>query len=122
MALIPLPRRIVQIRIVEAAVRSPALTQQPSNRTRESGMSSKPVILESLHSTVVSLTGMPRKPFPPLVQAAVLIHCRRRCAFCFCLENDAGEKAGQLAHIDRNPENNARENAAFLCLEHHSRY
>jgi hypothetical protein len=65
---------------------------------------------------------MPRKLFPPMVQATVVVQCRRRCALCFCLENDTDEKTGQLAHIDRNPENNAKENAAFLCLEHHSRY
>jgi hypothetical protein len=65
---------------------------------------------------------MPRKPFLPMVQATVLVQSRRRCALCLCLNNDTGEKVGQLAHIDRNPENNNKENAAFLCLEHHSRY
>jgi hypothetical protein len=32
------------------------------------------------------------------------------------------EKQGQIAHIDRNPENNDPNNLAFLCLEHHDRY
>ncbi len=41
---------------------------------------------------------------------------------CFCLDDDHGLKRGQLAHIDRNPENDAPENLAFLCAAHHDEY
>jgi hypothetical protein len=63
-----------------------------------------------------------RRPFSPAVQAAIFVKCRRRCALCFCLDGDSGKKDGQLAHIDRNPQNNASENAAYLCTQHHSDY
>ncbi len=52
----------------------------------------------------------------------MLVNCRRICALCFCLKQDFKEKPGQLAHIDRNPDNNDPDNAAFLCTEHHDRY
>jgi hypothetical protein len=65
---------------------------------------------------------MTRKNFPKAIEADVLIQCRRRCAFCFCLEGDTLVKRGQLAHIDRNPANASRENAAFLCTPHHDEY
>jgi hypothetical protein len=65
---------------------------------------------------------MPRKSFPESVQTEVLVKCRRRCAFCYWLDQDADEKEGQVAHIDRNPENNAKKNAAWLCTKHHARY
>jgi hypothetical protein len=65
---------------------------------------------------------MSRKPFPESVQTEVLVKCRRRCAFCYLIDQDADEKEGQVAHIDRNPENNAKENAAWLCTKHHARY
>jgi hypothetical protein len=65
---------------------------------------------------------MPRKSFPDKVQADVLVKCRRRCVLCFCLNGDDLEKRGQLAHIDRDPENDTPENAAFLCSPHHDRY
>ncbi len=65
---------------------------------------------------------MTRKSFPKAIEAEVLIQCRRRCAFCFCLEGDTRVKKGQLAHIDRNPANASKENAAFLCTQHHDEY
>jgi hypothetical protein len=65
---------------------------------------------------------MPRRSFSDKIQADVLVKCRRRCALCFCLKGDDREKRGQLAHIDRNSENDAPENAAFLCSPHHDRY
>jgi hypothetical protein len=80
------------------------------------------MILEAFRGAVLCFTAMPRKSFPAVVQTEVLVKCRRRCALCFCLERDGDPKEGQLAHIDRNPENNAPENAAFLCTEHHPRY
>lgn len=55
-------------------------------------------------------------------QAVVLTMCRRRCCLCYGLDNDTSEKAGQIAHIDRDPENNRLGNLAFLCLTHHDAY
>lgn len=65
---------------------------------------------------------MRRKRFPTTVETEVLTKCRRRCALCFGLNSDTTIKTGQLAHIDRNPENPAPENAAFLCTHHHAEY
>jgi len=31
-------------------------------------------------------------------------------------------KKGQIAHLDRDPQNNRLDNLAFLCLEHHDQY
>lgn len=65
---------------------------------------------------------MPHKPFPPSVEISVLTKCRRRCALCYGLHNDFAEKRGQLAHIDRDGENIAEGNAAYLCTLHHDLY
>jgi hypothetical protein len=67
-------------------------------------------------------TPMNRRDFPKAVKIEVLTKCRRRCALCFALEGDIGTKRGQLAHIDRNPANSSKENAAFLCTQHHDEY
>ena len=63
-----------------------------------------------------------RKPIPEEVTTQVLLACRRRCCLCFHLNHDATEKAGQIAHVDRNPANNHPDNLAFLCLPHHNTY
>ena len=63
-----------------------------------------------------------RRGFTKQVEAEVLVESRRRCALCFGLDGDTTEKEGQLAHIDRDPTNSARENAAWLCTKHHARY
>jgi hypothetical protein len=63
-----------------------------------------------------------RKPVPLDIQAAVLILSRRRCAFCFGLDNDLSEKNGQIAHINHKPNDSRQENLAFLCLDHHDKY
>jgi hypothetical protein len=65
---------------------------------------------------------MDRKKFPKAVKIEVLTRCRRRCVLCFALEGDMSAKRGQLAHIDRNPANASKENAAFLCTPHHDEY
>src|SRR5437867_9841867 len=65
---------------------------------------------------------MPRRKISPNTIADVLLASRRRCCICFALTEDASEKAGQIAHLDRDPSNSAPENLAFLCLEHHDRY
>jgi len=38
------------------------------------------------------------------------------------LNRDIKEKRGQIAHVDRNAENNDISNLAYLCLEHHDIY
>ena len=45
----------------------------------------------------------------------MLVASRRRCALCYGLDGDTTEKAGQIAHVDRDAENTAEENAAWLC-------
>jgi len=63
-----------------------------------------------------------RKKIPQDVVVDVLTSCRRRCCVCFAIRGDDGEKKGQIAHLDRDPNNNAMDNLAFLCLEHHDQY
>jgi len=53
-----------------------------------------------------------RIPIPQSVQDAVLLANRHACCVC------QGKKV-QLHHIDENPANNAAENIAALCLDHH---
>jgi len=55
-------------------------------------------------------------------EAKVLIMSRRRCCICFGLNRDDNIKKGQIAHLDRNNENDDFDNLAFLCLEHHDEY
>jgi hypothetical protein len=63
-----------------------------------------------------------RATIPPEVIADVLVMARRRCCICFALSNDADEKKGQVAHLDRDPSNNSRDNLVFLCFDHHDQY
>ena len=63
-----------------------------------------------------------RKGIPPKVVAEVITASRRRCCVCLALRRDEAEKKGQIAHLDHDPSNNAPENLAFLCLEHHDQY
>jgi hypothetical protein len=65
---------------------------------------------------------MNRQHTPRSTQIAVLTKCRRRCAFCFYFNSDVEVKKGQVAHIDRNPENDAEDNLAYLCQPHHDEY
>lgn len=55
-------------------------------------------------------------------EAEVLIKSGRRCCICFGLHSDLECKRGQIAHLDRNHQNNNVENMAFLCLQHHDEY
>ncbi len=64
----------------------------------------------------------PRATISPEVIADVLAMSRRRCCVCFSLSSDTEEKKGQVAHIDRDSSNSARDNLVFLCLDHHDRY
>jgi hypothetical protein len=63
-----------------------------------------------------------RTPVPKETETVVLLLSRRRCAFCFGLDNDVTRKEGQLAHINRERNDNRQENLAFLCLPHHDEY
>lgn len=63
-----------------------------------------------------------RKAIAPDTQAEVLLKSRRRCCICFGLNRDTLIKQGQIAHLDRDPSNNAEDNLAFLCLDHHDQY
>jgi hypothetical protein len=65
---------------------------------------------------------MPRKKISDTVKNNILVKSRRRCALCYGLDNDTNVKDGQIAHIDRNNENNTEENLAYLCLNHHNLY
>ena len=65
---------------------------------------------------------LPRKQFPPSVVTELLVASRRRCALCYGLDGDTTEKEGQIAHVDRNRSNVIKENGAWLCTKHHSRY
>lgn len=65
---------------------------------------------------------MARKAIPIEVKNNIMIKSKRRCAYCFGLYNDLNVKNGQIAHIDRDNENNLEENLAYLCLDHHNLY
>lgn len=57
---------------------------------------------------------------PPDVEASILAKYARRCALCFGVNADLGEKHGQIAHLDHDPANACEDNLAFLCQAHHS--
>jgi hypothetical protein len=63
-----------------------------------------------------------RKKISEDVVADITSGSRRRCCICFALDKDDQEKAGQIAHLDHDPSNNAPDNLAFLCLRHHDDY
>lgn len=63
-----------------------------------------------------------RTTTPKNIETEVLLQSGRRCCLCFGIEKDFLPKKGQIAHLDRNPANNALENLAFLCLQHHDEY
>ena len=65
---------------------------------------------------------MNRPPVPIKTETSVLLKCRRRCCICYGLERDHRIKQGQIAHLDKNRENNIIENLAFLCLAHHDQF
>jgi len=65
---------------------------------------------------------MERKKIPDPIETQVLTLSRRRCALCFGLSTDLEEKVGQIAHLDKNPENNDFDNLVFLCFSHHDKY
>ncbi|SEM67534.1 hypothetical protein SAMN05216325_10141 [Nitrosomonas marina] len=56
------------------------------------------------------------------IQTDVLTASRRRCCICYGLNGDLEIKRGQIAHLDKNRENNKLDNLAFLCMDHHDEY
>ncbi len=63
-----------------------------------------------------------RKSISKSVEATVLLKSRRRCCICFGLDRDTLLKSGQIAHLDKNRDNNTESNLAFLCFHHHDEY
>ncbi|MCP4370787.1 MAG: hypothetical protein GY797_22140 [Deltaproteobacteria bacterium] len=69
------------------------------------------------------MTNNRRKKASPSIETQIFVSSGRRCCICFGLENDFKVKDdGQIAHLDKNRENNKIDNLAFLCLNHHNRY
>ena len=65
---------------------------------------------------------MPRKHISSDNQAEVLVRSGRRCCICFGLHQKFDVVQGQIAHLDRNNENDSLENLVFLCLSCHDLY
>jgi hypothetical protein len=65
---------------------------------------------------------MARKNIKSETETEVLVESRRRCAFCFGLKSDTSVKKGQIAHIDQDNSNAAKDNLVFLCILHHDEY
>ncbi len=65
---------------------------------------------------------MARSPVPEAVQTEVLTLSRRRCCICFGLNQDLTIVRGQIAHLDKDPNNNDLDNLAFLCMAHHDEH
>lgn len=63
-----------------------------------------------------------RKKLVDTIASQVMIDCKRRCAICVGINQDRESKRGQIAHIDRNRQNNKYANLAFLCIPHHDDY
>ena len=59
---------------------------------------------------------------PQEVETMVLTSSARRCALCFGLNHDFTEKAGQIAHVDKDRSDSSYDNLVWLCLKHHDRY
>lgn len=63
-----------------------------------------------------------RQSIPKETQTMVLTKSKRRCALCYGLNNDTNEKTGQIAHLDKNRNNNNFNNLVWLCFDHHDKY
>jgi len=63
-----------------------------------------------------------RKYIPKDVETQVLMDSKRVCCLCAGLNNNFKEQRGQIAHIDKNNENNKENNLAWLCFNHHDKY
>jgi len=65
---------------------------------------------------------MARRGIPQETKTIILIKSKRRCAFCFGLDNNTDEQEGQIAHINHNNSDNNEDNLVWLCLKHHNKY
>lgn len=63
-----------------------------------------------------------RKKLKDTVVTDLFADCRRVCAMCYALANDATPKYGQIAHLDHDRTNDDPDNLAYLCLAHHDEY
>lgn len=70
---------------------------------------------------IVMANKRPRKRNTPN-EVETLVSSKRRCCICFGLHRDSNEKKGQIAHLDHDRSNDALDNLAWLCLEHHDDY
>jgi hypothetical protein len=64
----------------------------------------------------------PRKPATKVVEADVVLRCRRRCCLCFFLDGVKERRRGQIAHLNRNRSDTRFDNLVFLCMDHHDEY
>lgn len=65
---------------------------------------------------------MARKKVSVNDEKDVLVFSKRRCALCYGVSNEHGEKKGQIAHLDHDSSNSVFENLVFLCFDHHDAY
>ena len=65
---------------------------------------------------------MSRKKIPTEIETQILTRSRRRCCICYGLERDTQIKKGQIAHLNKNRDDNRLDNLVFLCLPHHDQY
>lgn len=56
------------------------------------------------------------------IETQVLVASRRRCCLCVYLHGQNQVRKGQLAHLDRNPNDSCFDNLVFLCHDHHDEY
>jgi len=63
-----------------------------------------------------------RTSVPKSVEKEVLLASRRRCCLCVFLDDRDEVRKGQLAHLNRKPNDHRFENLVYLCLEHHDQY
>lgn len=63
---------------------------------------------------------MSRKKIPPEIENRVLVSSKRRCPICYFIDEFRGEVQGQIAHLNKNRDDNSLNNLAFMCLRHHS--
>jgi hypothetical protein len=63
-----------------------------------------------------------RRASERLAEKDVLTASRRRCCLCVFLNKCDEVCRGQIAHLNRNPNDSRFENLVFLCLAHHDEY
>jgi hypothetical protein len=56
------------------------------------------------------------------IETDILVKSRRRCCLCVFLNRDISIKQIQIAHLDRDRNNNKPQNLVALCLDHHDQF